>query len=45
VHFASARRGRPARHRVEHFGDIGRGGVRQGALETALRMMREEIAR
>ncbi len=45
VHFASARRGRPARHRVEHFGDIGRGRVRQGALETALRMMREEIAR
>jgi len=45
VHFASARRGRPARHRLVCFGDIGRGPVRQGALETALAMMREEILR
>ena len=39
VHFACARAGRDTAHREEHFGDIGRGGVRQAALEVALEMM------
>ena len=43
VHFASARRGSSPRHRRMRFGDIGRARVRQAALETALRMMREDI--
>jgi nicotinamide-nucleotide amidase len=39
VHFACAREGRDIAHREEHFGDIGRGGVRQACLEVALEMM------
>ena len=39
VHFASARRGGGTDHREEHFGPIGRQGVRLGALETALEML------
>jgi nicotinamide-nucleotide amidase len=43
VHFACARAGRKTRHREEHFGDIGRGGVRQACLEVALEMMIEAV--
>ncbi|MDB5445994.1 MAG: cinA [Phenylobacterium sp.] len=43
VHFASARTGRPTRHLVKRFGDIGRAGVRLGALETALCLMRDQL--
>lgn len=43
VHFACSRIGRPTRHREEHFGDIGRGGVRQACLEVALEMMIEAV--
>lgn len=43
VHFATARRHRGLRHRVVHFGDIGRARIRQGALEVALEMMRDEL--
>lgn len=43
VHFASARTGRPARHREEHFGDIGRARVRIACLEVALNMMLERL--
>jgi nicotinamide-nucleotide amidase len=39
VHFACAREGRETTHREEHFGDIGRGGVRLAALEAALELM------
>jgi nicotinamide-nucleotide amidase len=39
VHFACARSGQETRHREEHFGDIGRGGVRQACLEVALTLM------
>jgi hypothetical protein len=39
VHFACAREGRETTHREEHFGDIGRGGVRLAALEVALELM------
>ena len=43
VHFASARTGRPVMHREEHFGDIGRAGVRIACLEVALGMMLERL--
>jgi nicotinamide-nucleotide amidase len=43
VHFACARRGREAQHREEHFGDIGRGGVRCQATGAALDMMLEAV--
>jgi len=43
VHFASARSNRPTRHIVEHFGDIGRAAVRVKALETSLRMLRDQL--
>lgn len=38
VHFACARRSGPICHREEHFGAIGRQGVRLAALEVALEM-------
>ena len=43
VHFACARRDRKTCHREEHFGEIGRGGVRKACLEVALEMMMEAI--
>jgi nicotinamide-nucleotide amidase len=39
VHFACARRDGPTTHRVEHFGAIGRQGVRIASLETALELL------
>jgi nicotinamide-nucleotide amidase len=39
VHFACARRGGDVAHREEHYGAIGRDGVRIAALETALEMI------
>lgn len=44
VHFAAAREGRPTRHKVMTFGDIGRAALRIQALETALTMMREVLS-
>lgn len=44
VHFACARRDGTTCHREEHFGAIGRGGVRIAALEVALAMMEEALA-
>lgn len=43
VHFAAARKGGETIHRVEHFGDIGRGPVRIAALRVALAMMRNAL--
>ena len=43
VHFACARRDGDNCHREEHFGAIGRGGVRIAALEVALAMMDEAL--
>lgn len=43
VHFACQREGRDAQHREEHFGAIGRDGVRIAALEVALEMMKEAL--
>jgi nicotinamide-nucleotide amidase len=45
VHFAAAMRGGPTRHRVEHFGGIGRGPVRVKSLRTLLDMLEEAIER
>lgn len=45
VHFACARRGGRTVHHVAHFGDIGRGPVRIGALRVALNMMRQAVER
>lgn len=39
VHFACARRGGETCHREEHFGPIGRQGVRIAALKVALEML------
>ena len=39
VNFACARRGRATAHRQEHFGNVGRGGVRVSALAVAIEMM------
>lgn len=43
VHFACARRDGETCHREEHFGAIGRGGVRIAALEVALAMMDDAL--
>jgi nicotinamide-nucleotide amidase len=43
VHFACARRGGEVAHREEHFGKIGRDGVRIAALETALEMLEQAL--
>lgn len=43
VHFACARTGRETRCREQHFGDIGRGGVRTACLDMALAMMVEML--
>jgi nicotinamide-nucleotide amidase len=44
VHFACARRGGGVSHREEHFGDIGRGGIRIASARVALEMMRDAVA-
>ncbi len=43
VHFACQREGRKVHHREEHFGAIGRDGVRIAALDVALEMMKEAL--
>jgi nicotinamide-nucleotide amidase len=43
VHFGCARRGGGTCHREEHFGAIGRAGVRIAALEVALDMMDDAL--
>jgi len=44
VHFACARRGRPALLREEHFGPLGRGPIRLKALEVLLAMLEQAVA-
>lgn len=44
VHFAALRRGGDPVHREEHFGSVGRDQVRRAALETALLMLKEQLA-
>ena len=43
VHFACAHANRPTIHVEERFGDVGRAEVRIKALETALKMMRDQL--
>lgn len=43
VHFALAVRGRPTRHRVEHFGPAGRGPVRIKSVRVMLDMLAESL--
>jgi nicotinamide-nucleotide amidase len=43
VHFACARRGGETCHREEHFGTIGRDGVRIAALDVALKMLEQSL--
>jgi nicotinamide-nucleotide amidase len=43
VHFAVASRGKPTRHRVEHFGSIGRGPVRVKSLKILLEMLEQVL--
>ena len=43
VHFACACRDGPTAHRCEHFGAIGRQGVRIASLETALEMIEQAL--
>lgn len=44
VHFACARRGRPALLREEHFGPLGRGPIRLKSLEVLLTMLEQAVA-
>ena len=43
VHFATARANGPILHRVERFGDLGRGAIRLEAVRVALEMMRDRV--
>jgi nicotinamide-nucleotide amidase len=43
VHFACVRRSGPILDREEHFGTLGRAGIRKAALETALEMMEKAL--
>ena len=43
VHIALSRRGAETRHRVEHFGAIGRGPVRVKTLEAMLELVESEV--
>lgn len=43
VHLACARRGSPCKHQEEHFGPIGRDGVRLAAIDAALAMLDEAL--
>jgi nicotinamide-nucleotide amidase len=45
VHFACARRGGETCHREEHFGKIGRDGVRIAALDVALQMLEDDLCK
>ncbi|HEY8614688.1 CinA family protein [Phenylobacterium sp.] len=44
VHFACARKGGPTVHREMRYGDVGRAQVRLQALETALNLLRDQLA-
>jgi nicotinamide-nucleotide amidase len=44
MHFAVARRGGATVHRLRHFGDVGRGACRYGAVREALALLRAVIA-
>lgn len=43
VHVASAKRGKKTRHRAEHYGDLGRSGIREATVRTAIKMLMAQI--
>ena len=43
VHLACARRGGATLHREQRYGDLGRGGIRQATIHTALEMLAQQI--
>lgn len=43
VHFALARENAPIRHKLEHYGDIGRTEVRLASVETAIQMLMDSV--
>jgi nicotinamide-nucleotide amidase len=44
VHFATGMTGRPIRHRLEQFGDLGREAVQLAALRMALELLRDRLS-
>ncbi len=43
VHLACAKRGGATLHREQRYGDLGRGGIRQATIQTALEMLAQQI--
>ncbi len=43
VHLACARRGGATLHREQRYGNLGRGGIRQATIHTALEMLAQQI--
>jgi len=43
VHLACAKRGGETRHRAEHYGDLGRSGIREATIRTAMEMLMEQL--
>jgi nicotinamide-nucleotide amidase len=44
VHLACARDGKATLHREQRYGDLGRGGIREATVHTALEMLAEMLA-
>jgi len=44
VHLACAKRGGQTRHRAERYGDLGRSGIREATIRTAMEMLMEQLA-
>ncbi len=44
VHLACAKRGGETRHRAERYGDLGRSGIREATIRTAMEMLMEQLA-
>ena len=43
VHLACAKRGGQTRHRAERYGDLGRSGIREATIRTAMEMLMEQL--
>lgn len=43
VHLACARRGGATLHRAQNYGDLGRGGIREATIRTALEMLFQQL--
>ena len=44
VHLACAKRGGETQHRAERYGDLGRSGIREATIRTAMEMLMEQLA-